>query len=157
MDAFRTLMLASTSSLVLSIGCAGYDDEGIDEVAAQGNGPAGEIEVASTTQAIVEHKGFLPHNEPRRFTAPNGCELIMQHGNLWGAAYAKADFLTPGCYGVVELSAVRDGAFLTAKTPQVLAEHGFMQAQINWASIVGSDVFIANSCCGAHRLRFAGL
>lgn len=156
MDRNQKLILVCASLLSLVVGCAEHDGFERDESAAAES--ADEGEVASTAQALVKHNGFLPHNQARRYRSPNGCEFIMQHGNYLAAAYAKADILTPGCQGIVRVTASSNGQLVGANSPYLFETGGFEQAQVNYANIIGSDLHVINVHSGTgDTMQFAGL
>lgn len=112
---------------------------------------------AARTAAKLEKasRGFLPHNQTISLRASNGCTYGYQHGNYLGAAYAKA-IMTNGCDALVTVVALRNGS-LTEANAYVPVTGGWRQAQVNLASIVGSDLFIVNPFGEAVLEVFAGV
>jgi hypothetical protein len=151
MERMRKIVLSGVVALTVA-GCAAPD-------AADEASDAEERAIGEKQQAM--HKvdnGYLPHNVQRRFRAPNGCEFLVQHGNYIVSAYAKAQFLTPGCQGRVSVAASQNGALVGNTTVLFGVEGGLHTAQVDWANIIGTEVTITNVATWEERvMAFAGI
>jgi hypothetical protein len=119
-------------------------------------------EVGSVSQSVLRHDmGFLPHNVSQPVTGRStGCHLRVMHGNFLGAAYAKVVWVTgnsggASCSALPRVVALRDGQIRVDPGRRTTGTTE-SQAQINHASIIGSE-FVVSDGFLEETLVFSGI
>jgi hypothetical protein len=95
--------------------------------------------------AYANHReGFLAHNVEHEVQpwAHSSCFVVVQHGNVFGTAYAKIKTTSPSCKGlVVKVTALKDGKWVS--TPPISIPNPrvgrWYQANVYYANIISSS------------------
>jgi hypothetical protein len=140
----RRRHIALGGILMFTMSCAvpTTDDEDGDSESTE--------ETGRVSQAVLRHDmGFLPHNTSRMVTGRStGCRLRVMHGNFLGAAYAKVVWVTgnsggASCSAQPRVVALRNGQIQVATGARTTGTT-VSQAQINLASIIGSEFVVSD-------------
>jgi hypothetical protein len=144
-DFFAIFALVSTTACAANVedgstagGAAAYDDEQAEATA--------EVAVAEQRLSAVDPSdvfiGYMPmHTRITLYSPGGGCRVVVEYGNVFAAAYAKA-MLPSGsnCNVVTVLLTGRSGnAFPQAATYLLRGNFNvFAQATVPWSNLVGA-------------------
>ena len=148
-------------AMALSAGCetGDFDDEPLDETVMSGDRSAqDDVTIGSKHQAAtVVNLGFLPHNQTLQYRASNGCTYGVQHGNYLAAAYSKG-WVNGYCTMMVMVTALQNGSLVDRGTKRFGSADGWQQAQVDFASIVGTTVIVVTGSRKKEEIvRYAGI
>jgi hypothetical protein len=112
--------------------------------------------------AVDRSYGFLPHNRERYLTAPNGCRLIVMHGNYLGAIYGKVDLRDCNCIGWATVTAAyANGTMVSNQGKTINCSSGWSQGTVPpgyGPGLVGTAVTVGNTLTGkVDVLQFSGI
>ncbi len=113
--------------------------------------------------------GFLPHNIART-VYPYGtavdvdsgfpCHVTVQHGNVYGAAYAKIKSNNINCYKIrISVTALKNGRLVSSSTGTITnPKRGrWYQATVNLSNIVGSGLYTQDEYGRTKNWSYAGI
>ena len=125
--------------------------------------------LASPLAYAAHMGGFLPHNTAHtvypygKAVDPDSgfpCHVTVQHGNYYGAAYAKIKSNSVNCYKIrISVTALQDGDLKTRFTRTIInpTPGRWYQAHLKFSNIVGSGLYTQDEYGRTKSWSYAGI